>query len=205
MSQYGALYGKWAPIAEETADALPTYGESVSLGALTKVTDAPNRVSVTAEGDDQVQDSLDEFTGGTVDILFAAGTPNEAKAKIWGADISEDGELVMGVDDEAPYGGYAFARRMIKGSHKYFQGVFYPKLKAVPQGEESNTRLKSGTTLTGDTIHMLWESPLFGKYKYISGELATEAEAKAWVDAKVGGAAAAAASSEPEGGNSEST
>lgn len=52
---------------------------------------------------------------------------------------------------------------------------------------------------------MLWESPLFGKYKYISGELATEAEAKAWVDAKVGGAAAAAASSEPEGGNSEST
>ena len=108
----------------------------------------------------------------------------------------------MGVDDEAPYGGYAFARRMIKGSHKYFQGVFYPKLKAVPQGEENNTKLKSGTTLTGDNIHMLWEAPVHGKYKYISGELATEAEAKAWVDAKLGGAAA---SGEPGNSDPEST
>lgn len=194
MSQYGALYGRWAPITAETADALPTYGESVSLGALTKVTDAPNFTEVTADGDDRVQDSLSEFTGGTVDINFAAGTPNEAKAKIWGATISDDGELVMGVDDEAPYGGYAFARRMIKGTKKYFQGVFYPKLKATPQGEESNTKLRSGATLTGDNVHMLWEAPMHGKYKYISGELATEEAAKAWVDSKVGAAAAAAAS-----------
>lgn len=202
MSQYGALYGRWAPITAETATDLPTYGESVSLGALTKVTDAPNFTEVTADGDDRVQDSLAEFTGGTVDIHFAAGTPNEAKAKIWGATIADDGELAMSVDDEPPYGGYAFVRRMIKGTKKYFQGVFYPKLKATPQGEEANTKLKSGTTLTGDNIHMLWETPMYGKYKYISGEIATEAEAKAWVDSKVGGAAAAAAaaSDEPEGG-----
>ena len=201
MSQYGARYGKWAPITAETKDALPTYGEKISLGALTKVTDAPNRITVTAEGDDQVQDSLDEFSGGTVDIHFAAGTCNEAKAKIWGAHISEDGELAMGVDDEAPYGGYAFARLMRKGKKDYFQGVFYPKLKAVPQGEENNTKLKSGTVLTGDNIHMLWEAPMFGKYKYVSGELATEEEAMAWVDAKlgVGAAAAAVAEGEPEG------
>lgn len=185
MSQYGAFYGKWAPITTETADAPPTYGESVTLGALTKVTDAPNRISINAEGDDQIQDTLDEFTGGTVDILFSAGITNEAKAKIWGADIGDNGDLAMGADDEAPYGGYAFARRMIKGTHKYFQGIFYPKLKAVPQGEESNTKLKSGTTLTGDNVHMLWEAPLYGKYKYVSGELETEAEAKAWVDGKL--------------------
>ena len=201
MSQYGALYGKWAPITAETATALPTYGESVSLGALTKVTDAPNFSEVTADGDDRVQDSLAEFSGGTVDINFAAGTPNESKAKIWGADITEDGEISMGVDDEPPYGGYAFVTRMIKGNKKYFQGVFYPKLKATPQGKEYNTKLKSGATLTGDNIHMLWEAPLYGKYKVESGELATEAEAKAWVDAKlgVGAAAAAVAEGEPEG------
>lgn len=202
MSQYGAFYGRWSPITEETATALPVYGESVSLGALTKVTDAPNFTDITADGDDRVQDSLVEFIGGTVDINFAAGTPNGAKAKIWGATISEDGEIAMSVDDEPPYGGYAFAIRMIKGNKKYFQGVYYPKLKAAPQGKEYNTKSKSGTTLIGDNIHMLWEAPMYGKYKYISGEIATEAEAKAWVDAKVGGAAAAAVS---EGENTETT
>lgn len=193
MSQYGAFYGRWAPITAETNTALPTYGEAVTLGAITKVTDAPTFHEATAEGDDRVQDSLSEFGYGTVDLNFAAGVDNEAKAAIWGSELSEDGELAQSVDDEPPYGGYAIATRMLRGSTKYFQGIFYPKLQAVPQGKDYNTRQRSGTTLTGDNIHMKWEAPLFGKYKYTSAEFDTEEEVKAWVDGKLSGAAAASA------------
>lgn len=198
MSQYGAFEGRWAPITNETEDALPTYGAAVSLGALSKVTDALNFASLTAEGDDRVVDSMDDFVSGTVDIEYNAGVTNEALAAVHGAELSEDGELVYSVGDEPPYGGYAFMRRMIRGTNKFFQGVFYTKLKAVPQGKDHNGKKTSGTVLTGDKIHMNLEAPLFGKYMYISPEFETIAEAREWMDGKLPKAAAAAA--EPAAG-----
>lgn len=194
MSQYGVFEGRWAPITSETEEALPTYGPAVSLGAVSKVTDALNFASLKAEGDDRVQDSLDDFISGTVDLEYNAGVPNEALAAVHGAELGEDGEVAYGVDDEPPYGGYVFMRRMILGSKKYFQGIFYPKLKAVPQGKDHNGKKVSGTTLTGDKIHMNLEAPMYGKYMYISPELATLAEARAWLEAKLPMQAVAAAS-----------
>lgn len=185
MSQYGAFEGRWAPITKEEEGKLPTYGPAISLGALSKVTDAVNFASATAEGDDRVIDSVDEFASGTVDIEYNAGVSNEAFAAVHGATLSEDGELAYGVDDEPPYGGYAFMRRMVKGSNKFFQGVFYVKTKAVPQGKDHAGKQKSGVTLNGDKIHMNLEAPLFGKYMYISPEFQTLAEAKEWLDAKL--------------------
>lgn len=191
MSQYGAFYLQWAPITEETADALPEYGDPVNLGALTKVTDAPTYSSVTANGDNRVRDSVDEFTGGTVDVNVTE-LENPVAAKIYGvAHTDEEGDLVLSTEDAPPYGGMAFCLNKVKGTVKFFQGVFYPKLKAVPQGNEFNTKAKSGAVLTGGKIHFNWEAPEYGKYFYMSPELQTEAEAKAWVDSKIKKAAAA--------------
>lgn len=185
MSQYGAFYLQWAPITEEPADALPKYGEPLNLGELNKVTDAPTYSSVTADGDNRVVDSLDEFTGGTVDAAVPE-LENAVAAKLFGAaDTDEEGGLVLGTDDAAPYGGLAFCLNKVKGSRKFFQCVFYPKLKAVPQGNEYATKAKSGLVLTGGKVHFNWESPKFGKYFYQSPAFDTEAEARAWVDGKI--------------------
>ena len=69
MSQYGAFEGRWAPITAETEDALPTYGNAVSLGELSRVTDALNFASLTAEGDDRA--AVDE--GALVGVKAGVG------------------------------------------------------------------------------------------------------------------------------------
>jgi len=203
MSQYGAFEGRWAPIIAETEGALPTYGNAVSLGALSGVTDALTFAKLKAEGDDRVVDSLDDFVSGTVDIAYDAGVTNEALAAVYGTTIGEDGDLAFGVDDHPPYGGYAFMQRMVRGSgadaEKFFQGVLYPKIKAVPQGKTYNGKKQSGTTLTGDKIHADMEAALNGKYRVFSSEFKTRAEAIAWLDGKIPKAAAAAASEPAEG------
>lgn len=192
MSQYGAAYLQWAPFAAanpEPADALPNYDAPINLGALTKVTDAPTYSQVTADGDNRTQDSLSEFTGGTIDIDVTE-LENSVAAAIFGAkQEGEGGDLIFSDSDEAPYGGLAFFVNKVKGSKKFFQGLYYPKVKAVPQGHEFNTKLKSGVVLTGGKIHFSWEIPEFGKYLYISEPMDTLQEAKAWVDGKIKAAA----------------
>lgn len=188
MSQYGAAYLQWAPFAKdspEPEDALPIYGDPINLGALKKVTDAPTFSEVTAEGDNITQDSVAEFTGGTVDAEVTE-VENAVAAAIYGtAAIGEDGDLVFADSDEPPYGGLAFYVNKVKGTRKFYQGVYYPKVKATPQGTEYTTQAKSGVTLTGGKIRFAWERPKFGKYLYKSKPLNTVAEAKAWVDAKI--------------------
>jgi len=188
MSTYGAAYLQWAPFAAEnaeTAEALPKLGTPMNLGALNKVVDAPNVTEVTADGDNRVQDSLSEFLGGTVDVDITE-LDNPVAAALYGAEQAGEGEdLAFGVDDEAPYGSLAFYVNKVKGKKKFYQGIYYPKLKAVLQGSEHNTRAKAGITLTGGKLHFNWEAPLFGKYLYKSAPLNTEAEAKAWVDEKI--------------------
>lgn len=205
MSQYGAFEGRWAPITAETEDALPTYGSAVSLGALSRVTDALNFTNLMSEGDDRVTDRLEEFVSGTVDIEYDPGVTNEALAAVYGATLDEDGELVYSVNDQPPYGGYAFMRKMIRGAgekaEKYFQGIFYPKLMAVPQGKAHNGKKTSGTVLTGDKIHMSMDAAMNGQYMIVSPELKTLTEARAWLEAKIPKAAAAAASEPAEGTN----
>lgn len=189
MSQYGAFEGRWAPITAETEDKLPTYGSAISLGELSRVTDALTFASLTAEGDDRVVDRLDDFVSGTVDIEYDPGVANTAMAAVYGAELDESGELVHSVDDHPPYGGYAFMRKMVRGAgekaEKYFQGMFYPKLIAVPQGKAHNGKKQSGTALTGDKIHMNMEAAMNGKYMVVSPEFKTIAEARAWLDQKL--------------------
>jgi hypothetical protein len=185
MSQYGAFEGRWAPITAETEDKLPTYGSAISLGALSRCTDSLSFTGLTADGDDRVMDSLNDFASGTVDIEYDAGVENEAIAAVCGHTVGEDGEIVCNAEDAAPYGGYCFLTKNVHGDEKFFQGIFYPKLKAVPQGKAYSGKKTSGTTLTGDKIHANLEAALNGQYKIVSKEFKTIAEARAWLDQKL--------------------
>lgn len=185
MSQYGAYNGRWAKIKTETKTAAPVYEPAISLGAVSKVTDSLTFLNLRSEGDDRVQDSLDDFVSGTVDIEYNAGISNEALAAVHGATLDAEGGVAYSVDDAPPYGGYAFLRKMIHGSTKAFQGVFYAKIKAVPQGKDHNGKKTSGTVLTGDKIHANMEAPQYGPYMEFSPEFEKETEAVAWLDKKL--------------------
>ena len=188
--RYGAKMLQWAPITEEAADALPSYGTPVNLGALNKVTDSPVFNEAKGHGDNALTVHVNEFKECGIDAEVNE-LSNENAAAVFGAalDAEGEGDLAFGVEDNAPYGGLAFfINKMLKGNKKVYQGIFYPKVKAAMQGEEYSTKGDS-IVLANDKIHFLAAAPNAGKWKYKSKDFDTEAEAIAWVNGKVKAAA----------------
>lgn len=191
MAKYGARESFWAPWAEKAGDTdpkkLPAYGEKKSFGQLNKVTDNPNFSEGSLPGDDQVALYEKQFKDGTVDAE-SVFLPVADAAAMLGASCDTENGLSFGDDDEPPYIGYGFITHHVGKGKKYFQLVFYPKLKASPMAESYETR-GDNLNFVADKISFRWESPACRKYKIIK-DFATEAEAKAYLDALFAGTAA---------------
>lgn len=187
---YGAKKIQWAPFAAtnpETASALPKYGTPVNLGALNKVTETINYNRASAYGDNVKKVEIVEFKDGAlaVETLYVS---NANAAALTGAALGTSGgdkDLKFGSSDLAPYGGLAFfTSHMRDDGSKYYQGIYYPKVKANMEGEEYETKGESIVLGNAKLTFTVFE-PLYGKYKIKSEEFDTEAKADAWVDDKV--------------------
>lgn len=192
MAKFGARYLQWAPFAAVEADvddaAFPKYGKPMNLGPLVAVTDTINVVEAENHGDDELQEYASEFQKLTVDVEITE-LPQEVAAVLYGAEIGADGgDLELGNGDDAPWGGLAFytSKQTNVGGvqKKFFEGVYYPKLKASVQGATYNTKGQSITFANGK-VHFTGTTCAKGKYKVLSKNFETAAEAKAWVDAKI--------------------
>lgn len=190
MAKYGAKYLQWAPFAATQADEdeskYPLYAEPMNLGSLVKVTDAPSVQEATIYGDDDVDEAVTEVCEYTADAEITE-LSNEVASAVFGAELNtgeNDADLVHSTDDNPPWGGLAFYIRKKVNGATAFQGIYYPKLKASVQGDEYTT--KGGTvTLTGGKIHFKGTNAKNGAWKVKSKNFPTQAEAKAWVDAKI--------------------
>jgi len=188
---YGAKRIKWAPVSEEPAGALPTYGEAMSIGELNKVTDAPAYAEAKAYGDNALGRYVAEFKECPLDIEVL-DMPKTVAGAITGAKISEgEGkDIHFNEADNPPYGGVVFyVNELLADNRKVFTCFFYPKAKAVMQGETYSTKGES-ITLTGKKLRLLASPAKNGDWKIESDYLETEEAAIAWCDAKLGAAAA---------------
>lgn len=185
MAKYGARYIKWAPFASENAEpenSLPKYGTAKQLSGLVKVTDTPSYAEGKLYADDELAEYASEFTESGIDVEVN-DISNELTKDIYGALGGTDGEIVMGKDDAAPYGGFGFITLKTVNGKKSYVGVFYPKCKAKPQAEEYSTKGDSITFAT-TKLHFVGTAAKNGAWKCISGDNDTLAEATAWLDAK---------------------
>lgn len=192
--RYGAKKIQWAPFAAknpETANALPKLGTPVNLGALNKVTETLNYNRTSAFGDNMKKVEIVEFKDGSlaVETLYLS---NANAAAVTGAELGTtdgDEDLKFGSNDLAPYGSLAFyTNHMRDDGSKYYQGIYYPKVKANMEGEEYETKGDSIVLSNAKLTFTVFE-PLYGKYKHKSPEFDTEAKADAWVDEKIKAAA----------------
>lgn len=192
MATYGAKHIQWAPFAatspDESASALPKYGEPVNLGSLQKVTDSPSYNEGKIYGDDALDEYVSEFKECTVDVeiteLSNAVASAVTGAKIDTGSTDTEKDLHFNSSDEAPYGGLAFYVKKIVNKAVVYQGIYYTKLKATMQGEEFTTKGDS-ITLTGGKLHFLASTSANGDWKIKSENLTTEAAAKSWVEEKI--------------------
>ena len=109
MAAIGLKYMAWAPMALEPDDAAPTYGTGIVLGRAVST----NLTITNAEGELYADDMLSEYVSEFASGELAAEVDNiavENQAKLYGATYA-DGEMQMGGQDTAPYGGVGgFAR-----------------------------------------------------------------------------------------------
>lgn len=191
MASYGAKYLQWAPFAESSPDidpsSFPKYGTPMNLGPLVQVTDTITYAEAKNYGDNELQETASEFQELGLDAEITE-LPIDAAAAVYGATKTEAGDLEFGDSDDAPWGGLAFytnKQAKIGGvQKKYFQGVFYPKLKASRQGTTYTTKGQSITFANGK-IRFTGTVCAKGKFQVFSANLETEAAAKAWVDALI--------------------
>ena len=191
---YGAKKIQWAPFAAtdpETASAPPKLGTPANLGALNKVTETINFNRTSAFGDNVKKVEIVEFKDGSlaVETLYLS---NENAAALTGAELGTtdgDKDLKFGSNDVAPYGSLAFYTNCMKDDGtKYYQGVFFPKVKANMEGESYETKGESIVLSNAKLTFTVFE-PLYGKYRHKSPEFDTEAKAATWVDEKIKAAA----------------
>lgn len=186
---YGAKNIKWAEIDAEQAGALPTYKNKITLGELNQVADAPAFNEVRASGDDTTKRYAAFFKENPIDVTVLDMT-NENVSAVTGATIEagEKKDLRFKDTDLAPYGGLAFhISELMEDNTVKHKGIFFPKTKAVMQGQTYDTKGET-VVLHGKKLRFLGLAAKSGDWKIESEYFATEAEADAWVDAKLASA-----------------
>lgn len=185
----GCKYPRFAPIANEPADALPTYGAKITtIGEAIAANLTINYASGELYSDDALNIKVDEFSSGTI-AMENDGLESEVYAALFGATVDEDGKVSHSAEDVAPCGGLVYYTRMMDKSKKvYFEGHFFPKVLATLSGANASTKSNSVSFNTANVS--------FTVMKCNSGEFwvhqvfDTEAAAKAWVDAQLAPSAA---------------
>ena len=190
MANIGVRYAKWAPVTSEPASAVPQYGDVVSLPGLVSVQDTPNFNEVKQYGDDVAKNTVAGFKDCTLACevtemaVQTAGKLYDA-TYVAGSGTGEPGTLTYKDDDEPPYGGFGFIGSTYTDANGYqYQGYYYPKVKAVPQGKSLQTK---GETIAfaGDPFQLTAIRCNSGAWKEESEPFATESAAQTWVDDRV--------------------
>ena len=162
MASFGAKYPHFSKIKTEPDDALPTYEGPVNIGRLVKADLTVNLASGKLYADDELAESVDEFSSGSVAM--------------------ETDDMT---DDVAAVGGLAYYKVLMRKGVKLFKGYFYPRVKAVLGNDNAATKADSITFGTNSTTFTVFRCN--SDDWRITEELTTEAAAKAWVKEQLKG------------------
>ena len=143
----GMLYPVFAPLNSHTDGSMPTYGTG-------RVIQEARGASVTYEyndnplyGDNRIVDEDNGMTG--IQIEFESTGLNDVdRQKLFGEDTwGTTGQWVS--DNETPYGGFAYIRRMRDAGVRKYEAWLTLKIKFTEQRQE--TRTQEGNQITWGT------------------------------------------------------
>lgn len=131
----------FAPITEEKANAHPTYGSPLDMGAAVKGYLSITTMSGEIAGDDITQLRFENFQGAQLDAETTC-SDLELNATVYGHKYT-DGLETSTIDDNPPNGGYAFVEPILGEDKKLlYRATFLYKTSAIPSSEktEADTR-----------------------------------------------------------------
>ena len=182
MASIGLKYVAWAQMATEPDSSAPTYGTGVELGKAVSANLTVTNAEAELYANDMLAEYVSEFVSGEL-TMEVDNISLQNQATLYGA-IYDDGEMQVGTEDTAPYGGIGgYQVLMVHGVRKY-RAWFFPKAKATMPDWTGTTK---GASISFGTqpINMRIAAPAYGKWYFVK-EFDTEAAAKAYIDAKLG-------------------
>lgn len=188
-TKMGANKPYFALITEMNKGGFPTYGTPEAFSEFVSLTEALEFAESAFYSNNRLSESARIFKKGTL-TYGNKGLSPATIAKIYGSALSEEGELTYGANDVAPRMGFGYYREMEDNGARYFEGVYYPCVKANVEGESDNTRGEN-ITYAGDstTMEVYALDDAAGTWKQTE-IFATAEEAESWVLTKLGQTAA---------------
>lgn len=183
-TQMGATKPFWAPIDTEASDALPTYKTGMEFSEFIKLTEALQKAETQFYSNDALSENVSEFK--YCELTYDnKGLTNEVMAAVYGMTLAED-MLTYGAGDTPPMGGLAFYRTLMDKGVKYYEGVFYPKVKASLGNATYDTKAEN-ITFQGDSTSMIaYQCNDAAKTWKQAKIFEAEADALAWVKTCLG-------------------
>lgn len=182
-TQMGATMPMWAPVKEDTTGKLPTYETAIDFSEFVKITENLNVAETQYYSNDALSENVSEFK--YCELTYDnKGLTDELIVAILGATKGSEDEIIYGGDNAPPMGGFGFYRTIMDKGVKYYEGIFYPKVKASLGNSTYDTKGDS-VTLAGDSTKLIaYQCTDEKKTWKVTKMFGTDTEALAWVKGK---------------------
>jgi hypothetical protein len=182
----GMMYPVWAPLTAHTDGSMPTYGTGRVIQEARNATVNREYANNPLYGDDRIVDDDNGLTGLTMSFE-STGLSKQDRLTLLG----EEDSTIIGIsgtfvsDNETPWGGFAYIRKMRENGVKKFEAWLTLKIKFQEESQATNTKegqINWGTpTLNGRAAGLYVDSSDKQRYQ-LHETFATIAEAKTWIN-----------------------
>lgn len=186
----GMMYPVWAPLATHTDGAMPTYNAGTVIQEARNATVTREYANNPLYGDDRIVDDDNGLTGLTMSFE-STGLSDTDRVKLLGEEANSDtttgGQWVS--DNETPWGGFGYIRKMRLNGTRQFEAWWTLKIKFQEESQATQTRegqITWGTpTLNGRAAGLIVDSTDKERYQ-LHKTFASISDAKAWLNAFAG-------------------
>ena len=186
----GMIYPVWAPLATHTDGSMPTYSAGTVIQEARSATVNREYANNPLYGDDRIVDDDNGMTGLTISFESTGLSDADRKALFGEEDYGTSGVSGQWVsDNETPWGGFGFIRKMRDNGTKKFEAWWTLKIKFQEESQATNTKegaISWGTpTLNGRAAGLYVDSTDKQRYQ-LHKTFSTAADAKAWLNTLAG-------------------
>jgi len=182
----GMMYPVWAPLTAHTDGSMPTYGTGRVIQEARNATVNREYANNPLYGDDHIVDDDNGLTGLTMSFE-STGLTDEDRVAMLGeetnANTTTGGQWVS--DNETPWGGYGYIRKMRLNGVRSFEAWWTLKIKFQEESMATQTRegqITWGTpTLNGRADGLIIDSSDKQRYQ-LHKTFETISAAKSWLN-----------------------
>ena len=186
----GMMYPVWAPLTNHTDGSMPTYGAGSVIQEARNATVTREYANNPLYGDDRIVDDDNGMTGLTISFESTGLSDADRKLLLGEEDYGTSGVSGQWVsDNETPWGGFGFIRKMRLNGVKSFEAWWTLKIKFQEESMATTTKegsIQWGTpTLNGRAAGLYVDSTDKQRFQ-LHKTFNSMTDAKAWLNTMAG-------------------